>query len=293
MNFFANLHTHSSHSDGVYTPAELVRTAKKEGYKAIALTDHDTASGFYELKEECEKENIKYIFGAEFSVVEPNDYHIVGFDFDPEYPEMKKYLNDMAIRQTDNTKKCFDEAVQKGNIKGVTWEDILEYNSGICWLGNNHVFNAIKAKGLIKQFEYRDWFNKNFLHQRQNFAPIIRFKTLEEIIALIKKSGGFAVWAHPGEKIADIDFLVEMGIEGVEVWHPENSLAVRKKAIEYALEKGLFISGGSDHCGICGGYYSSYSSEEKLISSRHYIPELSCGTTKEYFDEMLLRRLNR
>ena len=81
--------------------------AKKEGYKAIAITDHDTATAYPYLKAACEKENMECVFGVEFSVQEPGDFHIVGFNFDPEYPKMKKYLEDMAMRQTDNTKKCF------------------------------------------------------------------------------------------------------------------------------------------------------------------------------------------
>ena len=55
MKIYANLHTHSTHSDGVYTPAELVKIAKDEGYGAIAITDHDTATAYPELKAECDK----------------------------------------------------------------------------------------------------------------------------------------------------------------------------------------------------------------------------------------------
>ena len=64
MKFYANLHSHSTHSDGKYTPAELVRVAAEEGYKAIAVTDHDTATGYPELKAECEKMGLQSIFGV-------------------------------------------------------------------------------------------------------------------------------------------------------------------------------------------------------------------------------------
>ena len=67
MDFYANLHLHSTHSDGVYSPAELVRIAKEEGYRAIAITDHDTATAYPELKKACEEANIDCIFGVEFS----------------------------------------------------------------------------------------------------------------------------------------------------------------------------------------------------------------------------------
>ena len=92
MKPYANLHTHSTHSDGQYTPAELAAVAKAEGYRALAITDHDTATAFPELKDACAREGLECIFAVEFSVREPIPCHVVGFDFDPEYPPMKEYL---------------------------------------------------------------------------------------------------------------------------------------------------------------------------------------------------------
>ena len=294
MKLYANLHLHSTHSDGVYSPEELVKVAKEEGFKALALTDHDTGTGYAELKATCEKEGMECIFGVEFSVLEPEWYHIVGFDFDPEYPPMKEYLENMSLRQTDNTKKCFDEAVLNGNIKGITWEEVEEYNKSITWLCNNHVFNAMKAKGLAKDSEYMNWFNLNFKDQRGKYPPVIKFKTLQEIVKLIKEAGGFAVLAHPtGEQMDRIDYLIECGIEGIEVCHPDLGKDDRKRAYELAIEKNLYISGGSDHSGLCGGLYSSYETEEELKNSYHYIEPLSSGTAEEYFREIQKRKLNR
>ncbi|MBQ5607766.1 MAG: PHP domain-containing protein, partial [Oscillospiraceae bacterium] len=193
MEFYANLHLHSTHSDGVYSPAELVRIAKEEGYKALAISDHDTGSAYPELVKACQEEGMECIFAVEFSVLEPKDYHIVGFNFDPEYPPMKEYLEKMAIRQTDNTKKCFDEAVEKGDITGITWEEVLEFNKGIPWLCNNHIFNAMMDKGLIEESQYMNWFDKNFRYQRGKYPPIYDFLPLEELVKLVKAAGGFAV----------------------------------------------------------------------------------------------------
>jgi len=296
MKMYANLHTHSTHSDGVFTPEEMVIIAKKEGYKAIAITDHDTATAYPYLKAECDKEDMECIFGVEFSVQEPGDFHIIGFNFDPEYPEMKKYLEDMAIRQTDNTKKCFDLAVEKGNISGVTWNEVLEFNKTVKWLCNNHVFNTMKAKGLVKQSEYRAWFDLNYGDNRFIFPPSIKFKTLYEIINLIKAAGGFAVWAHPcctASGLEHFEMMLEAGIEGIEVWHHSASDEKRREIYDLAIKHGLFISGGSDHSGLCGGYYDSYPTKEAMMASYHYIPELSTGTTEEHFREIQSGRISR
>ena len=294
MKPYANLHLHSTHSDGVYSPTELVKIAKEEGYRALAITDHDAASAYPELKAACEREGMECIFGAEFTVVEPFDFHIVGFHFDPEYPEMKKYLEDMALRQTDNTKRCFDLAVSLGDIKGITWDEVTEHNRGIPWLCNNHVFEAMKAKGLVKEDEYMAWFEKNYRDQRYLFPPVCDFLPLDKMVDLIKRAGGFAVCAHPKMKhLEKIDLLLECGVEGLEVLHPSLSKENQAESLRICLEKGLFISGGSDHSGLCGGYYSSFESEEALKASYLYIEPLTAGVTYEHYREICERKLNR
>ena len=104
--------------------SELVKVAKAEGYGALAITDHDTATAYPELKAACEKEGIECIFGVEFSVQLPEWHHIVGFHFDPEYPPMKEYLAELSQDAHNKIKGCFDEAVELGDIKGITWEEI-------------------------------------------------------------------------------------------------------------------------------------------------------------------------
>ena len=294
MKPYANLHLHSTHSDGVYSPTELVRVAKEEGYEAVAITDHDTASAYPELVEACKKEGLDCIFGVEFTVCKPAYFHIVAFDFDPEYPAMKDYLEKMAVRQTDNTKKCFDAAVARGNIKNISWEEVLEYNKGIPWLCNNHVFNAMEAKGLIKESEYMEWFNLNFRDEACKYPPCYDFLPLDEMVALIKAAGGFALCAHPDiNQLGKIDMLLDAGIEGLEVLHADLSREERELALKICIEKGLYISGGSDHSGLCGGYYDSFESEEALKASPLYIEPMSSGVTKEHYLELKTRKLNR
>ena len=296
MKPYANLHLHSTHSDGVFSPAELVKVAKDEGYKALAITDHDTASAYSELKAACEKEGLDCIFGVEFSVTKPSYFHIVGFDFDPEYPEMKDYLVDMAFGEREVTRLCFKEATENGNITGITWEEVLEFNKGIPWLCNNHVFRAMKAKGLIEESEYMNWFLKNFQDQRGKYIKEVNisFKPLDELVDLIKRAGGFAVCAHPDmNQLGKIDMLVEAGIEGLEVLHAELSEKEQELALSICLERGLYISGGSDHSGLCGGYYDSFESEEALKASNLYIEPLSSGVTEEHYLEIKTRKINR
>lgn len=294
MTPYANLHLHSTHSDGMYSPTELVAIAKAEGYRAIAITDHDSASAYPELVSACAQVGMECIFAVEFTVVEPYSFHIVGFGFDPEYPPMKQYLVDMAIRQTDNTKKCFDEAVGSGNISGITWEEVLEYNKGIPWLCNNHVFRAMKSRNLVEQSMYMAWFFRNFKGQRQKYKPICNYKSLPELVDLIMSAGGFAVCAHPvTRKLDKIDLLMECGVEGLEVLHPDLSPEEQQRALQICMDNHLYISGGSDHSGLCGGTYDSFSSDAELKASQHYIEALSVGTYEHNFREIQTRTINR
>ena len=105
---------------------------------------------------------------------------------------------------------------------------------------------------------------------------LFHFVTKGKVPAFLGSSfaflGGFAIVAHPHNQLDDIDYLMECGIVGLEVYHHDLTEEEQKRALKIALEKGLFISGGSDHYGLCGGCYSSYPTEEELKRSRHYVP---------------------
>ena len=293
MNVYANLHLHSIHSDGKYTPQELVNVAKAEGYKALAIADHDTASAYPELKRAAQEAGMECLFAVEFSVVAPKNCHVVAFDFDPQYPPMKKYLEDMALRQTDNTRLCFEEGVEKGYFAGISWDEILEYNKGVKWLCNEHVFNAMLSKGLVEKCNYMAWFQAYFCEQRGHYPPSIDFLTLDRLVPLVKEAGGFVILAHPNGKLDDIDSYLEYGIEGIEVLHPDLSEEERDRAVRIALERDLFVSGGSDHSGLCGGCYSAFPSKEELMRSPWFIPEMSAGVTRGFYEEIKSRKINR
>ena len=298
MKFYANMHTHSTHSDGGFSPRRLAQAAKEEGYGAVVLTDHDTVTGYWELKEECDKLGLETIFGAEFS--SPSDmlaefteqaatFHIVGYHFDPEYPPMKQYLEDMSIRETDQTRVLFERGVRHGKIKGISWDEVLEFNQGITWLCNDHLFRAMLHKGVITRADRGWFFTELFGVHRYEVPPAREFKQEYEIIQLIRDAGGMAILAHPYNQLQYVEPLMEMGLEGIEVWsNGQMKRGQVEDALKLALEKNLYISGGSDHNGYCSGYYG-----ENPLESKYYAPYLTFGTTKAYFDEIKNRQLNR
>lgn len=307
MKMYANLHTHSNHSDGRYSPTELARVTKKEGYGAVVLTDHDNASGCSELAAECEKLGIETLVGAELNTPSKllknqpqglpdshviSQFHIVGLDFDPEYPPMKEYLEYVCKRRTDMTQQLFDNAVKAGRVRGIEWEEIVEYSkaAGKPWVAGPQVKAVFVEKGIIDQSDF-GFITKNIFGQYTKDA-IERFpyKEEHEIIKLIRDAGGVAVIAHPHMQIFCLDALLEMGINGIETSH--HSLTEEESAIvyKYAIEKNLFISGGCDHSGLCSGYYPEDGNEEKHPK---YAPYCFYGASKTHFEEIKTRKLMR
>ena len=286
---YANLHTHSTHSDGVYDPAEIVEIAYKEGYKAFAVTDHDTATACEPVRLECEKRGMEWVFGVEFTspCADLNEkFHIVGFHFDPEYAPMKQYLEERSYCETYQTKTLFERGISEGLLSGITWEEILEYNDGITWLCNEHVFRALKAKGLKTDTDYPEFFDTVYGKRRSEVKLPYQFKQTGELIKLINDAGGMAVVAHPRDQLRHIEALIKMGLSGIECWHsllryPDNTQEL--EALKLAKKHGLFVSGGSDHDGLCGGQYERYSDPRE---SRFYHTECSLGTREEFFREI-------
>ena len=296
MKIYANLHSHSTHSDGAYTPVELVKIAKDEGYGALAITDHDTVTAYPELKAACDKLGMETVFGCEFSAyskVLGTKFHIVAFGFDPEYPEMKEYLYKCSKTLAHETEILFERGRENGFVsKDITWQDVLDYNKGITWLCNNHVFQTMKHMGLATDADYMDFFKNVFGKHRAEVPKLYEFLSLEEIIPLVKAAGGISIVAHPQPPYGSLDLIPrlveEYGIDGIEVWHALLKPEEKVRALELALKYNLYISGGSDHEGLCGGMYKYYADYK---NTPYYIPECSAGTTKEFFLEIVNREL--
>lgn len=286
MKPYANLHTHSIHSDGKYSPRQLVSIAKEEGYGAMAVTDHDTVTANPEVAACCRELGMEYIFGAELT---SGEFHIVALDFDPEYPEMKAYLEKMVQRQQHETKTVLQWALDKGGITGITWEDVVEHNRGISWLCNEHVFRTLKSKGLLSDRDYYDFYVTHFYLQRREVTQLYDFLAPRDMIGLIRRAGGIPILAHPHGQLDRVEELVSYGLQGIEVYHPDMHPEEQRQALAIAYEKGLFISGGTDHSGLCGGMYSSFDVPEE---STYYLEPQSHGTLEEHFRELQNRKLS-
>ena len=257
---FANLHMHSTFSDGQYTPDELCALAQKQGHKAIALTDHDTCKGSYFMHRAARKHGLLCLTGTEFDADGfGTHFHIVGLDFDTNNDKITELFKKTSSRELIRTKILFDRSKENGWLKDkdITWEDVTARYPHNDYLCNNQIFVTLLEKGMATEDQYMDFFpDFGWREDREaELAPIINrpMPTVEETIEAINYSGGVAILAHPHEQLEYIPKLVKLGLKGVEINH--SMLTEEEKTLlpEIADKYNLYKSGGTDHEGVLGG----------------------------------------
>ena len=254
---YANLHLHSTYSDGPFTPMQLVRLGKALGYRALALTDHETDGGVKEFITIAKSEGIDALVGGEFYANEFGaNFHIVGLDYDMDDPAMRAFIKTRCELMKEYTKKCFEHGVKNGFIQTVSWNDVLEDCNDGTWICIEQVARTLRRKKAMSPTtplsELRQAAFKGAEIER--FYP--KYPTAKEIINVIRNAGGIAILAHPMRKMPFIEKLVDYGLNGIEVSHPSLDAETEKLAREAAKEFNLYTSGGTDHTGPmsgCGG----------------------------------------
>lgn len=245
-----DLHLHSNVSDGTGSPTEVVREAHAAGVRTMALTDHDTAAGWDEAREECMRLGMTFIPGMEFSSrIEHGSIHILAYLIDPNFAplaeELDKLQNDRENRlrqMTENVSADYD----------ITWEHVMEQvaASGKS-LGRPHLADALVAQGIIGERgeAFDGILSKNGPYYVSQYAldPVSAVK-------LIRAAGGVPVMAHPTTRgrvapMEYIDRLIEAGLGGYEIEHRENMEPGKTILREICLERGLIMTGSSDYHG--------------------------------------------
>ena len=120
---YGNLHLHSVYSDAQFAPSQLVVIGKALGYKALALTDHETDAGVKNLMASAKNQGMEALSGIEFYGRYNNEnLHIVALDYDMDNPALREYVRDRVERRNEYTRQCFELAVASGYITEFTWD---------------------------------------------------------------------------------------------------------------------------------------------------------------------------
>ncbi len=238
----ADLHTHTNFSDGELSPNEILNEAIKKKIRYLAITDHDTLSGYKKARKVVENFNLDQITlipGVEISTTFDGSYiHLLGYFFDDKNKELNEILKLLQVRRNEFAKYVLNR-LSKDGFK-IEWGDILTNVNGS--LGRLHIAYAMKSKGIVKKIS--DAFDLHLNPLKESYSQRYEFDTAE-IIKLVKNAGGVCSIAHPHTvKNAEnlIPKLVKKGLVGIEVI--ENKKIY--KSDEDYIEIGLTKTAGSD-----------------------------------------------
>ena len=252
MNY-ANMHLHSTYSDAQFTPEQLVLIGKSLGYRALALTDHETDGGVAELMTHARKEGIDALAGIEFYGDHGKyDLHIVALDYDMDHPALRAFVRERIEEYNEYTRKCVEYGIGIGVIEGITWDDVVAWSGENAWICIDSVMNTYRARHL----DIPDNLRADVFRSPETLVHRPKHPSAEEVIRVIRAADGVAILAHPHHQTHLVEELVGFGLNGIEVSHPELDDEMSSDALEAARAFHLYHSGGTDHTGPmsgCGG----------------------------------------
>lgn len=247
-----DLHTHTTASDGTDSPAELVNKALSAGIQTLAITDHDSTSGWAEAIAAL-RTPMSLVLGAEISTLtlEGLSVHILGLLFDGEDSELQAMLADSRDTRIPRMRKMVEQMAADGIA--ITMEDVMAATPPGATVGRPHLADALVKNKVVAT---RDEAFVDLLHNASKYYVTHAAPTPEAAISQIRKAGGVAVIAHPfasrrGEVLSAATFtsLVAAGLNGIEVNHRDHSQIEREQLSEIAELLALVKTGSSDYHG--------------------------------------------
>ncbi|MCK4956458.1 MAG: PHP domain-containing protein [Candidatus Cloacimonetes bacterium] len=242
-----DLHIHTSFSDGIYTPKKILELARKNNVEFIAITDHDTFSGYHEAKKIVADYGLELIPGVEISTSYKNvDVHILAYYPDVKNKELNEMLNNIQLGRFCRAKKIL-ASLNDLNMP-LELDRIIELAGENDLIGRPHIARAMIAAGYVQN--KNEAFDKYLGDGRKAFHPKPS-PSPEKIIKIIKKAGGISVLAHP-QTLQNDDLVYDIigfGIDGLEVYYGKSGFDITKHYEAIALENGLIRTGGTDFHG--------------------------------------------
>ena len=247
-----DLHCHSTASDGLLKPEELVARAAANGVEILALTDHDGVSGLAEARTKAESQGVRFVDGVEISVTwEGSTVHIVGLQIDPENPVLLSGLESIREGRATRAEKMSEALAAAGVPDSLAGAKAYAENPSL--ISRSHF-----ARHLVKTGRARDVksvFQRYLVKGKPGFVPH-QWASLGDAVSWIRASGGIAVVAHPGrynfskpELRAFLAQFRDCGGTGIEVVTGSHSPEQYLEFARIAREFGLAASRGSDYHG--------------------------------------------
>lgn len=254
VNAVLDLHLHTTYSDGEQSPEGLLKMLKANQVTHFALTDHDNMAPFDDLKRAALEAGIHTIPGIEISSVYKDvEVHILGYCFDWHFPLLKSFTKERIILRKERALLIIEMLKDKGYFFSA--EDLKK-------LMNMRYIGRPQIAQLLFEYDYvtdpKEAFTEAFIGDTSCEAITYQLKTSEEAINIIQQAGGLAFLAHPGLFSSDgsqtdgmnkYDMMrfVEMGIDGIEAFHPRHSKSQIQRYIGFIVNHRLLLSMGTDY----------------------------------------------
>jgi hypothetical protein len=251
MGSRADFHCHSTASDGILSPSELVKLAYEQGVRVMALTDHDSTEGVAEARRAGERyPDFTLVPGVEMGTdIAGGEVHVLGHFLDPDDPELAETLRRSRESRVGRGRGMVERLRELG--LDVTWEQVQRF-AGDGAVGRPHVAQALLEKGYVstvtEAFDKYIGRNGPAYVERQKLTPA-------EAVATIVRLGGVPCLAHPAELDDLDDLLVELksaGLAAMEVYYKAYDPPTVERLREAAERSSLIPLGGSDYHGLYG-----------------------------------------
>src|SRR5213593_4154300 len=246
----ADLHLHTNFSDGTYTPEELAGHAARCGFKAVALTDHDTMEGCERMAAACREHGIEFVPATELTAEhDGHELHMLGYFLDAKNARLQ---SDLAKFQQVRQQRIHEMVVRLNGL-GVPVKAEAVFALANCRSpGRPHVARTLVQGGWCSSLD--EAFERFLRKGRPAWVPKFKISAMEAI-ELIHQAGGLAVMAHPGLNRTDemIPDMVQAGMDGLECFHTKHSTGMTEHYLQIAEAHHLLVTGGSDCHGLSKG----------------------------------------
>ena len=261
-----DLHTHSTRSDGLDTPSQLVTNAAKAGINVLALTDHDTVSGWDEARTKALELGIGFVPGIEVTSVSDIErfgrririsVHLLAYLPDPNHEALALVLGDTVATREARARAIVEKLAEELPI---SWEMVMDHLDKGATIGRPAIADTLVTMKVVSNrseaFDYYLATDGPFYVSHSTVSTI-------EAIELIGKAGGVSVIAHPLKGVGPntspedlpLDHFEEMiskGLSGIEVYHRDVPEAARSWLLDLASKHDLVVTGSSDYHGVAG-----------------------------------------
>ncbi len=247
-----DLHTHSNISDGTESPAVLIRSARRAGLDAVALTDHDSTAGWAEAAEAASAEGIRFIPGMEVSCQSDTgiSVHVLSYLHDPTHAGLLAEIEKSRAARLSRARRMVERLSEDFPI---SWELVEDHVADGATVGRPHIADALIALKIVAD---RTEAFERILTVRSKYWVGHYAPHPALAVELIRSAGGVPVFAHPsafarGRVIGNavLNEMIDAGLLGLEIDHRDNPEDARAVLRRTAAQHDLLITGSSDYHG--------------------------------------------